>query len=305
MLKHRLMPQSLSLVISFSLTSLIFSNSANAFTARKTWKWTAPPLGVSWNDFHVQIKTDTEILGIPIIDSNPTLGGIINLPARCPGPVINPPPPPPDFPNGMDTLYFANCNTAGLAGQMLVLNVEYNLKRKNRLKPVDPYYTNNGIRIDLGHSLGGNPVFVGFDVSERNSPSVELTLFNSSTEEALNISNLSWSYKPQRTPQDELIPFTLPNFISIPGSFEIPINSNISFTLNNLPEDPGYILFQGTSVGQISGFSSDFIGEHEEPIPEPTSTFSFLALGTLGAASTLKRKLKSFKSSEKETTKVG
>jgi hypothetical protein len=38
--------------------------------------------------------------------------------------------------------------------------------------------------------------------------------------------------------------------------------------------------------------------------PEPTSTLSLLALGTLGAASTLKRKLKPSKSSEKETTKV-
>lgn len=37
--------------------------------------------------------------------------------------------------------------------------------------------------------------------------------------------------------------------------------------------------------------------------PEPTSTLSLLALGTLGAASTLKRKLKP-KSSEKDTTKV-
>jgi hypothetical protein len=39
-------------------------------------------------------------------------------------------------------------------------------------------------------------------------------------------------------------------------------------------------------------------------IPEPTSTLGILALGTLGAASTLKRQLKSSKSSEKETTKV-
>lgn len=35
-------------------------------------------------------------------------------------------------------------------------------------------------------------------------------------------------------------------------------------------------------------------------IPEPNSTLSLLALGTLGAASTLKRKLKSSKSAEKE-----
>ena len=40
-------------------------------------------------------------------------------------------------------------------------------------------------------------------------------------------------------------------------------------------------------------------------IPEPTSTLGFLALSTLGAASTLKRQIKSSKPSEKETTKVG
>jgi len=39
-------------------------------------------------------------------------------------------------------------------------------------------------------------------------------------------------------------------------------------------------------------------------VPEPTSTLSLLALGTLGAASTLKRKLTSSKSAEKQTTKV-
>lgn len=39
-------------------------------------------------------------------------------------------------------------------------------------------------------------------------------------------------------------------------------------------------------------------------VPEPTSTFGLLALGTLGAASTLKRKLKPSKSTEKETTTV-
>ncbi|MCP2728832.1 PEP-CTERM sorting domain-containing protein [Symplocastrum sp. BBK-W-15] len=40
-------------------------------------------------------------------------------------------------------------------------------------------------------------------------------------------------------------------------------------------------------------------------IPEPSSTLSLLALGTLGAASTLKRKLKTSKYPEKEPTKVG
>jgi predicted Ser/Thr protein kinase len=45
--------------------------------------------------------------------------------------------------------------------------------------------------------------------------------------------------------------------------------------------------------------------EIKKKVPEPTSTLSLLALGTLGAASTLKRKLKSSQSTEKETTKVG
>ena len=39
-------------------------------------------------------------------------------------------------------------------------------------------------------------------------------------------------------------------------------------------------------------------------IPEPTSTLSLLALGTLRAASTLKRKLKPSKSVEKELEKI-
>jgi hypothetical protein len=41
-----------------------------------------------------------------------------------------------------------------------------------------------------------------------------------------------------------------------------------------------------------------------EPVPEPSTIMGLLALGTLGDASTLKRKLKPSKSSEKEPTKV-
>ncbi|AKE65664.1 hypothetical protein MYAER_3326 [Microcystis aeruginosa NIES-2549] len=50
-------------------------------------------------------------------------------------------------------------------------------------------------------------------------------------------------------------------------------------------------------------FDGELLGV--QPVPEPTSTLGFLALGTLGAASTLKRKLKPSQSIEKETTKVG
>ncbi|TRV06212.1 MAG: PEP-CTERM sorting domain-containing protein [Microcystis wesenbergii Mw_MB_S_20031200_S109] len=43
-----------------------------------------------------------------------------------------------------------------------------------------------------------------------------------------------------------------------------------------------------------------------QAVPEPSTTLSsLLVLGTLGAASTLKRQLKPSKSTEKEITKVG
>ena len=54
-----------------------------------------------------------------------------------------------------------------------------------------------------------------------------------------------------------------------------------------------------------NGISQGEVSADGKKVPEPTSTLSLLALGTLGAASTLKRKLKSSQSTEKETTKVG
>jgi len=53
-----------------------------------------------------------------------------------------------------------------------------------------------------------------------------------------------------------------------------------------------------TVGSKVNGFIS------ESRIPEPSTVRSLLALGTLGAASTLKRKLKPSQSTEKETTKV-
>lgn len=59
-----------------------------------------------------------------------------------------------------------------------------------------------------------------------------------------------------------------------------------------------------TFVGNFTKWNYRLVADHTE-VPEPTSTFSLLVLGSLGAASTLKRKLKPSKSTEKETTKVG
>ena len=59
------------------------------------------------------------------------------------------------------------------------------------------------------------------------------------------------------------------------------------------------------TCNDITTWRSTIRAEHVVVVvPEPSTTLSLLALGTLGAASTLKRKLKSSKSSEKETTKV-
>ena len=68
------------------------------------------------------------------------------------------------------------------------------------------------------------------------------------------------------------------------------------------------IKLQGNPSLTLAGDGGSFILSLETqipPVPEPTSTLSLLALGSFGAASTLKRKLKPSKSTKKETTKVG
>ncbi len=76
------------------------------------------------------------------------------------------------------------------------------------------------------------------------------------------------------------------------------------------------IVFEGEEEGINADFiSGTLIFDDEEleitsatleliPVPEPTSNLSLLALGTLGAASTLKRKLKPTNLSEKEILKA-
>lgn len=74
-------------------------------------------------------------------------------------------------------------------------------------------------------------------------------------------------------------------FESIPG-FEIAIN-----TSPNVLASVSFPVTFGTA-------------QQVQQVPEPASLFGLGVLGTLGVASTLKRKLKPSKSAEKETTKV-
>lgn len=79
------------------------------------------------------------------------------------------------------------------------------------------------------------------------------------------------------------------NGVSLVGTnlFDIEVTDEISFTNGGTVDIPF-----GAELTDVS-------------VPEPTSTLSLLALGTLGAGATLKRKLKPSKSTIKETTKVG
>lgn len=91
---------------------------------------------------------------------------------------------------------------------------------------------------------------------------------------------------------------------TILGTFQ----SDLAGNLGSLPlgVDPANVFIEN---GQSVPFSAAYLGgrilsDTPETVPEPTSTLGFLALGTLGAASNLKHKLKPAKSSDKETTKV-
>ncbi|MCP2728579.1 hypothetical protein NJ959_08835 [Symplocastrum sp. BBK-W-15] len=90
---------------------------------------------------------------------------------------------------------------------------------------------------------------------------------------------------PGQSPHDGIRDFAIQNLFTIA-------------VINGEPVD-----FRDQFTGDIGQFP--YIQQVEVQTPESTSTFSLLALGTLGAASTLKRKLKPSKSTAKETTKVG
>jgi hypothetical protein len=95
--------------------------------------------------------------------------------------------------------------------------------------------------------------------------------------------------------------YTNIGFISSLPSISIDLGSRVNFQL--LSSEIAVILADGTSV--TTSVTSANFSLSPQAVPEPTSILSLLALGTLGAASTLKRKLKLSKSTEKETTKVG
>lgn len=110
--------------------------------------------------------------------------------------------------------------------------------------------------------------------------------------------------------------------VSVPQSIDLSMGSSIynSGTLADPPTStPTSYTFSGLNFSGSSlqltlnrrtewlfasevTFDGELLGGQQ--VPEPSSILSLLALGTLGTASTLKRKLKPSKLTEKETTKV-
>jgi len=82
-----------------------------------------------------------------------------------------------------------------------------------------------------------------------------------------------------------------------------PLDFKNFFTFRIAPDTDLVQLTENFTKSGSTGFTNG-AGLTQEKIPEPSSVLGLLALGTLGAASTLKRKLKPSKSTEKETIKV-
>jgi hypothetical protein len=89
------------------------------------------------------------------------------------------------------------------------------------------------------------------------------------------------------------------NKSSYKASFiRIPTGSVYTYTVNGMKKQPSPF------PDPAEDPRSPYVFSPPESVPEPNSNLSLLALGTLGAASTLKRQLKPSQSIEKETTKV-
>jgi len=108
------------------------------------------------------------------------------------------------------------------------------------------------------------------------------------------------------TGDDDIWVFINDELITDLGGVHSPLSASVSLDTLGLTigERYNFDLFFAERQTSGSSFRIDTsIVLEPVAVPEPSS-LGFLALGTLGAASTLKRKLKPSKSSEKETTKI-
>ncbi|MBC1259210.1 PEP-CTERM sorting domain-containing protein (plasmid) [Trichormus variabilis V5] len=110
---------------------------------------------------------------------------------------------------------------------------------------------------------------------------IEPELFSQSILSEINVFNnndLGWSLQPGET-------------VTIDLPFDIP---GASYLIANI---------EGIGNPGDNEFPVNFLQQHEEPIPEPSSLLGLLALGTIGTASTLNRKFKRSKSTSRKLEK--
>jgi len=119
--------------------------------------------------------------------------------------------------------------------------------------------------------------------------------------------------EPGTTPGEQVLAF-----VPAPGEFVFPAPTPPYWSDPPFVPEVGYYLGSGGSSSVKPIFlpiSLDFTPKEDslvkagpltmKAVPEPNSLLGLVALGTLGAASTLKHKLKPSQSTTKETTKVG
>ncbi|MFM2380450.1 MAG: hypothetical protein RLZZ143_3033 [Cyanobacteriota bacterium] len=178
-----------------------------------------------------------------------------------------------------------------------------------------------------GAILIGRPDFASDRLSEANAFRYQ----------ALNIANLAVTALPSLLSLIDSLdssvlsfPVTLSNALTVRdeiGNGNFPANEQFALTawavtplemtalensIGNIPDTVLQSIFQeldpvngnSTTFGNAVTKGTALCSQCLVPVPEPTSILSLLALGTLGAASTLKRQLKPSQLTEKETTKV-
>lgn len=168
-------------------------------------------------------------------------------------------------------------------------------KFKNKIRKKDAVFLRNGV-VQFKPNLGG------FEFKSESDGIY--TLFNDSDEDwevnklliRINKDEVDLDSFDLNNPNSLLWDFNLSPFILSQGdSFNLDLGEELLIGGNFFSQ--AFVDIKGITTERIV---LDIQQHQHETIPEPTSTLSFLALGTLGAASTKERKLKSPKNHNKE-----
>ena len=169
-------------------------------------------------------------------------------------------------------------------------------------------------QVDLSPSFYGSPAASVLYAYRFNVP--EPTINSAAIEMYWAVDDILGEYTPANANGGP------PPYFSDPNPIGVYINGNLlSSSFSGAGRNPEYSASQSGIEGLLNpgqnwlyvyqrdaggAYSGTIFGAHiSVNVPEPNSLIGLAVLSTLGAASTLKRKLKPSQSTEKETTKVG